>query len=204
MDGDGDGVGDACDPALSDMSDGIVREASAFFGKDFAPAESAGTGFEILEDSAVTLGPVGDVDASLQIRFADSDRQGYSVEVGFTIDEYASAGVISRFAVDTISTNGSSLSCFFVDDDPGMPGVPGFLMNASGGTAPVLPALVLPTAVKHRLVLQAHEAEGARCRLGLSSAVVLSGADGDVTMTISVQRMRLRVDHVVIYDTTRP
>ncbi len=203
-DGDEDGVGDNCDAAPGTGPDTVLFAKSEFFAIDLGGASPSGTGFIAIGDAAETSGAdIEAIDATLQFVLADSDRTGFSIEVGFTITDFGLQGNQNRFAIDVVTTSSSSIRCLFNEDSPASPASFGQLEHENG-TTNFDPELDIAANVPQRMVIHSHVLNGVDCLLGTSTAHGDGDGDGDVTLTIHVERMRARINYVVLYDTTRP
>lgn len=204
VDGDSDGVGDACDP--NPGADDRVERFEVFFDRiALTPSDGA---FELESDGVVPTNPTEEIAGTLELVIPDSDRTGVSLEVGFRPLDFGVMGNENRFGIQIAATDSSTVACS-VNEDDATNMVSSGTLDHTGGIEPLDPEPnVLPDALQ-RLVLDVHIGDGARCTFrGVSAArPQASGtgsAGGDLTITIEMFKLRARLEYLVVYDTTRP
>jgi len=202
VDSDGDLIGDACDPSPQDDRDQL--QLQAHFVSDFSGLSPSGTSFQLVDGSLETLGDIAFVDAALTAVLADSARTGLTVELGFTVEDLGEPlndnRLILRFSSDT-----GVLDCTLREDDPTSSTSLAVLTTpSSGGEVDLLPSARVLVGTPQRIVLGAHENDGVDCSFDGATAHADGDVQGNVTLSIIVRKMRVRIDYVMAYDTTRP
>lgn len=196
---DGDNVGDACDPAPSLPGDRIA--AREMFAMDLGNVSFTGTEVAVNGGSAETAGPAASVATTLSLVVPDNidaPRFGTTVEVGFTIGELGGSNNELRVKL----AGSQSVNCVISDDD----------LDLSASTAifnstmdvESLGKVQIEPGTPQRIVVGAHEEDGSFCSFDGARVEGSGTARGDATVTIDIRGMSVRVDYLVLYDTTRP
>jgi hypothetical protein len=193
---DDDSVGDACDPYPSLPGDRIA--AREMFSTGFGDVSFTGTDVRVADGSAETGGAAADVLTTLSLVVPGGpDRFGATVEVGFSVLELGDVDNELRVKL----TGSQSVNCVLSDDD----------LDTSLSTAifnstmnvESLNEVGIDLGQPQRMVVGAHEQDGSFCTFDGVRVEGFGTARGDVTVTIDIRAMKVRVDYIVVYDTTR-
>lgn len=197
---DGDLVGDICDPDPASGLEAIIL--TEHFTSEEGNASPSGSGWAFDGGFAIPTGAsVENINTSLKLVVADNNRTGISVELGFEIVDFGLDGNQNQLSL-RVMTPSNTLNCFISEDSPANGESFGMFTHASGGGG-LIPAPVIVRDKLYRMIVHGHETDGTLCVIESSRRMGTGNAEGNIEITIGVERMRARIHYVVVYETTR-
>lgn len=199
-DADSDLIGDPCDPAPDVTGDRIVVREMFTGGLDVNLVGDV----EIADGAAVIDGADTDVlDASIELVAIDTtQRFGLAVEVGFSVFDLGSMANENAFEVQILAETGGA-RCLLSDDNPSTRTSDALLVVGPAAGIDLAPTPTIQPTFAQRLILSGHEEDGVDCQFDAGRAHSDGTARGEATIRLRIERMRARVNYIVVYDTDR-
>ena len=197
-DGDGDGVGDACDPHVGRSGDRILY-TEFFEGTAISLVPSDPSSWSMSDGALTTAGAADSTDAMLTLK---KSAPSPTLEVGVTVVDYGTANVLKTVDL-TLAYPGSTGLCRIVSLHAGEP--LGEVVTQVNMGDQYANALETPVAAHAAISVQMTRdgATPGACLVAGTSTTVAAGSSSnfsDVTAAISVRNAQVSLRYVLLYD----